>query len=105
MYFQSFGEIIKHCREEQGLPLRVIAEEVGVDISTLGKIEKNERNPSIALIKKISLYFKLDEKKLLIASKSDSIAYKLLEDDNAMEILKAAEEKIKYITKDQETNL
>jgi len=35
----------------------------------------------------------------LIASKSDNVAYKLLEDDNAIEILKAAEEKVKYITK------
>jgi len=81
------------------LPLRVVAKEVGIDTSTLGKIEKNERTPSKELIRRISTYFKIDEKDLFIASKSDNVAYKLLEDDNAIEILKAAEEKVKYITK------
>ena len=99
MFSKSFGQIIKSFREEKNLPLRVVAKEVGIDTSTLGKIEKNERNPSKDLIQKFSTYFKIDEKDLLIASKSDNVAYKLLEDDNAIEILKAAEEKVKYITK------
>lgn len=99
MFSRSFGEIIKSFREEKNLPLRVVAKEVGIDTSTLGKIEKNERNPSKVLIRKFSTYFKIDEKDLLIASKSDNVAYKLLEDDNAIEILKAAEEKVKYIAK------
>jgi len=42
---------------------------------------------------------------LLIASKSDSVAYKLMEDDNAIEILKVAEEKVKYITKNKKRKL
>lgn len=98
MFSKSFGEIIKSFREEKNLPLRVVAKEVGIDTSTLGKIEKNERNPSSDLIRKFSTYFKVNEKDLLIASKSDNVAYKLLEDDNAIEILKAAEEKVKYST-------
>lgn len=99
MILQTFGEIIKAFREEMNLPLRVVAKEVGIDTSTLGKLEKNERNPSKDLIRKFSNYYKVDERDLLIASKSDSVAYKLMEDDNAIEILKAAEEKVKYITK------
>jgi transcriptional regulator with XRE-family HTH domain len=99
MFIKSFGEIVKSYREGKNLPLRVVAKEIGIDTSTLGKIEKNERNPSAGLIRKFSKYFKIDEKGLLIASKSDNVAYKLLEDDNAIEILKAAEEKVKYITK------
>jgi len=98
---KSFGEIIKSFREEKNLPLRAVAKEVDIDTSTLGKLEKNERNPSKDLIRKFSKYFKVDEKKLLIASKSDNVAQKLLEDDNAIEILKAAEEKVKYITKNK----
>lgn len=101
MFSKSFGEIIKSFREEKNLPLRVVAKEVGIDTSTLGKLEKNERNPSKDLIRKFSIYFKIDEKNLLIASKSDNVAYKLMEDDNAIEILKAAEEKVKYTTKNK----
>lgn len=101
MFCKSFGEIIKSFREEKNLPLRIVAQEVGIDTSTLGKIEKNERNPSKDLIRRFSAYFKADEKDLLVASMSDNVAYKLLENDNAIEILKAAEEKVKYITKDK----
>ena len=102
---KSFGEIIKSFREEKNLPLRVVAKEVDIDTSTLGKIEKNKRNPSKDLIRKFSIYFKINEKNLLIASKSDSVAYKLMEDDNAIEILKVAEEKVKYITKNKKRKL
>lgn len=101
MASKSFGEIIKSFREEKNLPLRVVAKEVGIDTSTLGKLEKNERNPSEDLIRKLSTYYKIDEKDLLIASKSDNVAYQLMEDNNAFEILKAAEEKVKYITKNK----
>jgi len=99
MFSKSFGEIIKSCREEKKLPLRVVAHKVGIDTSTLGKIEKSERNPSKDLIQRFSIYFKINEKDLLIASMSDNVAYKLLGNDNAIEILRAAEEKVKYITK------
>ena len=101
MISKTFGEIIKSFREEMNLPLRVVAKEVGIDTSTLGKLEKNERNPSKDLIRKFSNYYKVDERDLLIAYKSDNVAYKLMEDDNAIEILKAAEEKVKYITKNK----
>lgn len=99
MILKTFGEIIKSLREEKNLPLRVVAKEVGIDTSTLGKLEKNKRNPSKDLIRKFSIYYEVNETDLLIASKSDHVAYKLMEDDNAIEILKAAEEKVKYITK------
>lgn len=101
MTSKTFGEIIKSFREEMNLPLRVVAKEVGIDTSTLGKLEKNERNPSKDLIRKFSNYYKVDQRDLLIASKSDNVAYKLMEDDNAIEILKAAEEKVKYISKNK----
>ena len=101
MASKTFGEIIKSFREEMSLPLRIVAKEVGIDTSTLGKLEKNERNPSKDLIRKFSNYCKVDEKDLLIASKSDNVACKLMEDDKAIKILKAAEEKVKYITKNK----
>ena len=41
---RTFGEYIKHRRKELGFPLRQIAESLQIDTSTLGKIEKEERN-------------------------------------------------------------
>ncbi len=97
MISKSFGEIVRCFRLERNLPLRVVAKEVDIDISTLGKIEKNKRTPSKDLIRRFSTYFKIDEKELLIASVSDTVVYKLLKDGYELEILKAAEEKVKYI--------
>lgn len=102
---ETFGAIIKMYREQRKLPLRVVAKEVGIDTSTLGKIEKNERKPSRELITKFSNYFNASEKELIIASISDTVAYKLIEADFASEILKVAEQKVKYIKNNQKSSL
>jgi transcriptional regulator with XRE-family HTH domain len=39
----TFGSYIKLRRKELGLPLKTVALHLNIDISTLGKIEKNER--------------------------------------------------------------
>lgn len=95
---KTFGEIIKGLREKKKLPLREVAEALGIDTSTLGKIEKNNRKPSKKLIEKIAHFFNVSEKELTIASLSDTVAYKILsEEDFASEILRAAESKVEYL--------
>lgn len=96
---KSFGEIIKSFRQEKELPLRAVAKEIGIDTSMLGKLEKNERRPSKDLIKKLSKYYNTDEQDLLIALMSDNVANELIGNENAMKILKIAQEKIKNNTK------
>jgi transcriptional regulator with XRE-family HTH domain len=52
----SFGEYIRSLRETAGLPIRKIAAQLDIDPSLLGKIERNERQPTreqIASIAKI----------------------------------------------------
>lgn len=63
----------------------------------LAKIERNERQPTKQLIRRIANYFKVDEKKLKNEFLSDQIAYKLLDDEADIEILKVAEEKVAYL--------
>ncbi len=92
----SFGEYIRQLREESNLPLRKIAAELDIDTSTLSKIEKNERNASEQIIEKLSVIFKIDKGDLKVRYLSDKITYQLLEEENGIEILKLAEQKIKY---------
>ena len=48
----SFGEHIKQRRKELGFPLRKVAAHIDIDTSTLGKIEREERNiPQYSLAK------------------------------------------------------
>ena len=92
----TFGEYIRTLRENANLPLRKIAAELDIDTSTLSKIEKNERNANEQIIDGISRIFHIDKSELKLRYLSDKITYQLLEEENGLEILKVAEEKIKY---------
>ena len=93
---KSFGEYIRELRESANLPLRKVAAELDIDTSTLSKIEKNERNANEQIIDGISRIFRIDKSELKLRYLSDKITYQLLDEDNGLEILKVAEEKIKY---------
>lgn len=92
----TFGEIIRNLREESGLPLRKIAAQLDIDPSLLGKIERNQRQPTKEQIRKLSLIFNKNESLLLSEFLSDQIAYKIMEEESSEKILKAAEKKVKY---------
>lgn len=94
--FISFGEHLRALREEISLSLREVADEIGIDPSLLAKIERNERQPTKQLIKQIASFFKTDEKELHNEFLSDQIAYKILDEEADLTILKAAEKKVSY---------
>ncbi len=93
----TFGEYIRELRENLGLPLRKVAAQLDIDPSLLGKIERNDRQPTKEQIKKLAIIFKQDENFLLSEFLSDQIAYKVLEEDSDFNILKVAEKKLAYL--------
>ena len=97
----TFGEYIKQLREENNLPLRKVAAELDIDTSTLSKIEKNERNANEQIIEKLAEIFKTDKADLKVRYLSDKITYQLLGEENGIQILKVAEQKIKYYKNQQ----
>jgi len=90
----SFGEYIRQLREDRNLPLRKIAAELDIDTSTLSKIEKNQRNANEQIIEKLSKIFSIDKADLKVRYLSDKITYQLLDEEDGIEILKVAEQKI-----------
>ncbi|MFW6246281.1 MAG: helix-turn-helix domain-containing protein [Tangfeifania sp.] len=95
---KTFGETIKRLREKKALKLREVANELAIDTSMLGKIEKNQRKPNKNLILKMSKLFDVSYKDLMVAFKSDTVVYRILENDEyANEVLKVAEKKLKYV--------
>lgn len=94
--YSTFGEHLRVLRENAGLTLKEVAANIDIDISLLAKIERNERQPTKSMIKNISLYFKIDEKLLVNEFLSDQIAYKILDEEADLNILKVAEDKIIY---------
>ncbi len=93
----SFGEHLRNLREQKGLTLKNVAESIGIDTSLLAKIERNERQPTKNIIKQVADFFKCNEQELLNNFLSDQIAYKILDEEADIEILKVAEEKVKYL--------
>jgi transcriptional regulator with XRE-family HTH domain len=71
----------------------------------LGKIERNERHPTREHIASIAKLFKQDEKYLTQQFLSDQFAYRIMEEDSDISILKVAEDKVKYFTQKKESYL
>jgi transcriptional regulator with XRE-family HTH domain len=94
---ESFGEHLRTLREDAGLTLKSVAEKINIDTSLLAKIERNERQPTNQIIKEVAEYFKVDGKELQNNFLSDQIAYKILNQEADLSILKVAEEKVKYL--------
>lgn len=94
---KTFGEIIKEKREERNLLLRQVSALTEIDQSIISKFEKGERSPSREQVLKFAEIYDLSQNELIIAWKSDKVAYNLLEENDAEEILKLAESKVKYL--------
>ena len=91
-----FREMIKEGREEKKMILREVAALIDTDQSIISKFEKGERKPSRELVIRFAEIYGIPTDKLIIAWQSDKVAYDLLEEDDALEILKLAEEKVNY---------
>ena len=94
---ESFGEHIRKLREGSGLPLRKVAAGLDIDPSTLSKIERGERSANKEMIPFLAELFQEDTETLGLILFSDKVAYDLIQEENPNEILKVAEEKIKYL--------
>ena len=97
---KNIGNILRELRENKELPLRVVAAFLDIDPAIMSRIERGQRKASREQIVKLAEYFNVDENELLISWLSDRVVYELADEQNAIEALKVAEDKIKYnITK------
>lgn len=93
---KTFGELIREYRENGGLPLRKVAAFIDIDPSTLSKIERGERSANKEMIPLLSKILNVSAHDLTLSLLSDNVAESLIYENNCEEILKVAEEKIKY---------
>lgn len=93
---QTTGEIIRKLREEREMPLRKIAALLDIDTSFFSKIERSERKATKEQIHKLEEIFELSKNYLMIPYLSEKIYHELSEEDCANQVLKVAEERVKY---------
>lgn len=96
-----FGDIIRKKREEKGMLLRQLAALTDMDTAILSKVERGVRRARREQVEKIAKALDLNEKELMVEYLSENIAYEILDEVSAMDILKAAEDKVKYLRKDR----
>ena len=94
-----FSDIIKEKRLEKKLFLREVSAITSIDQSIISKFEKGERNPSREQVLKFAQLYEINPCDLIISWQSDNVAFELLTEKDANEILKAAEIKVKLLKK------
>lgn len=98
---QTIGKQIRKLRNESGLPLRKVAASLDIDQSILSKIERGERKATKEQIIQIAQIFNTDKNELLINYFSDKVIYELINEEIAVDVLKVAEKKIKYLNQNK----
>lgn len=94
---KTFGQHLRALRESSNLTLKEVSLKTNIDISLMAKIERSDRQPTRQQIKVISDFFNVDEKELLNEFLSDQIAYKILDEEADLKVLKVAESKVSYL--------
>ncbi|MCP4457931.1 MAG: helix-turn-helix transcriptional regulator [Cytophagales bacterium] len=99
----SFGERIRNLRESKKMTLKELSSLLEIDTSMLGKIEKGTRKANVDIIHKLAQIFEVSESELNVSMISDQIANQVVKKYNqqAQQILKVAEEKVAYKSKNE----
>lgn len=93
----TFGEWLRQHREARNWPMRKVAALLDVDVSIVSRLEKGQRHPQRNYVEKLATIFEEDAGALLVLFLSDRVAYELADESCSDAVLKAAEEKIKYL--------
>jgi transcriptional regulator with XRE-family HTH domain len=96
MQTDNLSDYIRQLREHAEMPLRKLAALLDIDQSTLSKLERGERPISRQMLPIIAKTFKVDEKELIVKFMSKQVAYQLVDEKYAKDILIAAEEELSY---------
>lgn len=101
---KQVGEIIREKREEKGWRLRHLSAELDIDQALLSKIERGERKATKEQIQKLAIVLGIKREELMLQYLSENIANEIVEEENALDVLHVAEDKIEYLRKKINTN-
>ena len=96
---KTTGEVLREEREKKGLLLRQVAAMLDIDTAILSKIERGERKASKDQIIKLAEILELNEEALIVQYLSEKILYEIKDEELGSKALKAAEQKMKYISR------
>lgn len=94
---QTFGEWMRHHRLRIEWPLRKVGAHLDLDTSTVAKIEKGQRVATREQVGKLAELFDEPYDEVLVLYLADRVAEELADEACADDVLRVAEEKIKYL--------
>lgn len=97
----TFGEFIKQRRTELGFPLRTVASHLDIDTSTLGKIEREERNLATDLVPSLAEILKTEQKELLTHYYSSKVIQELKDYADYKDVLNIVNEHLELYISNQ----
>lgn len=71
---QTFGQNVRRIRQEKGVTLEVLADEVGLAYTYVGQIERGRRNPTLDVVERLALGLDVSVLELLSARPNDKSA-------------------------------
>ena len=95
----SFGQYIRSIREDKQLLLREVASQMNIDTALLSKIELGTRVARREHVEALASVLNVSKKELIKIWLADKIMILLKDETNKDEILKVAEDEIKYLRK------
>ncbi|MBT0810889.1 helix-turn-helix domain-containing protein [Litoribacter ruber] len=93
----SFGETIRKLRQERNLSLRTVATTLGIDQAILSKVERGVRKATRDFVLKVAACYQVPKEDLLLTWMADKVVYELGNEDQALKVLQAAEERVAYM--------
>lgn len=91
----NLGDYIKSEREKKGLLMRELAAHIDVDTSMISKVENGYRIPTKEQVEKMAKALELDAWNLLNLWYAEKIYQEIKDEENAGEILKIIEKRLK----------
>ncbi len=93
---EQVGKYLKTMRESLEMPLHYVNKETNIDLTLLSRIENGKRTPTREQVITLSQLYRCDQQAMIIHYLSDRLVQELRGEQYALDILKAAEEKVKY---------
>lgn len=93
---ETLGYKLLEARKSKNLILRKVSAGTDIDQSLISKFEKNIRIPTLVQLKALAKFYDIDENIMILDWHSEKIAKELKYVESTSEILKIAEEKLKY---------
>ena len=62
---QIFGQYVRRVRQEKGMTLEALADEVGLANTYVGQIERGQRNPTLGVVERVAAALGTDALSLL----------------------------------------